>query len=109
MGLFDSIRRRWVAEEESAIAMKTVVRGDLPACFVAHAEDGLWVVGDGTTDWDDEERLQLVPLAEVVKQDATLAEVEDLPMGYQAERSAVGARWVRRPMARADDTEEAES
>jgi hypothetical protein len=57
--------------------------------------DGSWCVLCGGDHPDDGSECRVVGLGHVVDHDPTLLEVLDLNPGEEAERSGVGASWVR--------------
>ncbi|QYF94079.1 DUF4262 domain-containing protein [Massilia sp. PAMC28688] len=70
-----------------------VVHNRLPILRVSHDRDGDWQFHDATT--DDPGEPVLLCLGCVFERDATVAEVSDLPQGWSAWRSHVGAAWER--------------
>jgi len=67
-----------------------------PVLFVCHdSDDGTWqfLTGDDVSMAD----ALLVSLESVVAHDPTLAALADLPEGWKATRSHIGAEWVREP------------
>jgi hypothetical protein len=72
----------------------TRVLGELPILLVSHDEDGDWQFLCGTT--NEAKDGALVSLGSMFGRDGTLGELADLPEGWTAERSEVGACWVRR-------------
>ena len=74
---------------------KGVVSGHDPILFVSHdAEDGAWQFhGAGETAEDD---ASIVALSTILRRDATIAELADLPFGWTARRESADAPWRRR-------------
>jgi hypothetical protein len=67
-----------------------------PILMVSHDEDdGGWQFLCGTS--NDPEDGRIVHLEEIVGRDPTVTAVADLPLGWIAFRSAVGAEWQREP------------
>jgi hypothetical protein len=66
---------------------------NFPVLQVAHDHDGDWQFLDATTDEPGE--CVLLCLGCVYERDSTLSEIADLPRGWGAFRSAVGATWER--------------
>lgn len=67
-----------------------------PILMVSHdADDGGWQFLCGTT--NDPADGRVVCLEQIVAMDASLHEVSDLPLGWIAFRSALGAEWTREP------------
>jgi Domain of unknown function (DUF4262) len=86
-----------------AFLSEKVDRGTEPITFVSHdAADGAWqFLGDSMF----EGRGVLVCLHHSIDRDPTLTELSDLPVGWYAERDAVGERWIRKKHP-TDDTPE---
>jgi len=81
-------------ENIATLTVKQIVRGELPILLVRHdADDGGWQFLTGrnvhTTD------AIVVALREIVKSDPSIAELADLPEGWQASREFVGDPWKR--------------
>jgi len=69
-----------------------------PILLVRHDEDdGGWQFLCGTTNDDADARV--VGLGTVVKWDASVNEVADLPLGWRAWRKSHGAPWQRAPVS----------
>lgn len=69
-----------------------------PILRVTHdAEDGAWQfhAGDSARAAD----AMVVALEEVLARDVSIAELADLPLGWRAERAAVGQPWSRHPQS----------
>jgi hypothetical protein len=62
--------------------------------LVVHEKDGSWQFLDGQDVTRDD--VALVHLAHLVGAQAGVAEIADLPPGWEAERPAAGAPWARR-------------
>jgi len=71
-----------------------------PILVVTHdAEEGGWqFLGGKATDPSDR---RTVPLQEIEKMDPGIIELSDLPLGWMAIRTTVGANWVRWAMKKA--------
>ena len=77
------------------LTTKAVLAG-APILMVSHdADDGGWQFLCGTTNAPEDGCI--VHLEEVVTRDPTVSEVADLPLGWVAFRTAVGAAWKREP------------
>jgi hypothetical protein len=85
------------AEPTNAAAFATtrVVYDDLPVLVVSHDEDGEWQFLCGTT--TESSDCVIVCLGCAYERDLMLAGVADLPPGWQAQRSHIGALWERYP------------
>lgn len=83
-------------EDLAVFTVEEVLNGKSPVLYVGHeVSDGMWhFSGSGEVTG---EQLRLVPLADVVKRDASLDELADLPLGWFAERETREAPWVRQP------------
>ncbi len=80
----------------AAITVRQIVRGGEPILFVAHdAEDGRWQFLTGVA--SEVADGMVVSLAEMVRRDPRVAELADLPLGWQASRAAMGQPWQRSP------------
>jgi hypothetical protein len=91
----------WPFDEPENVATMTVRQvtdGEEPILLVAHdADDGMWqFLTGGPIEMAD---AMLVSLREVYRIDSTIGELADLPLGWTAERSAVGRPWRCRPGA----------
>ena len=86
-----------------AFLSEKVDKGTEPITFVSHdAEDGAWqFLGDSTF----EGRGVLVCLHHPIDRDPTLTELADQPVGWYAERDAVGEKWIRRKHPANDSSE----
>jgi len=87
----------WPFDQEpnvAALTTRQVLEG-LPILYVTHYEDDhSWSFVCGTTD-DYEKDGRLICMAEVLKLDATLREVADLPPGWYARREDRHSEWHR--------------
>jgi hypothetical protein len=89
----------WLLDDQENIAAMTVrqiIQGSQPILLVSHdADDGTWQflpggpvrMADGV----------LVRLQTLLRLDPSISELADLPLGWTAERSAVGQPWRRQP------------
>ncbi len=85
----------WTARERAASVCSHVFARARPVLLVSR-EGGDWQFLCGEPH-DVDERPRLVDLPQVFDGDPSLMEVRDLPPEWDAERSAVGAPWVRTP------------
>lgn len=71
---------------------RLVMSGAEPITYVSHDEDdhGWQFIGPSGAEVQE---AMLVSLQSIVKLDATVLEVTDLPPGWKAERSRVGEAW----------------
>ena len=79
-------------KNRSAITTRQVLEGH-PILLVSHDEDGDWQFVCGTT--DDEEDGRVVSLKEILKLDGSIAELADLPVGWEASRDTPEKPWQR--------------
>lgn len=89
-----------------ALSTLPVLEDEAPILLVSHdADDGMWQVLCGTTNEPDDGRLTC--LGCLFELDPTLAEIADLPRGWEAYREAVGAPWSREPSPTDEDAPDA--
>jgi hypothetical protein len=62
---------------------------------IHYSDDDSWAFLSGEP--FDPKRAKLISMGSALERDATLREVADLPPGWVAERSKVGAKWKREP------------
>jgi len=73
-----------------------IFKQGLPILQVFHdGEDGSWQFHSGNSVTTKE--LLIVGLGEVVRLDPSIAELADLPLGWQAQRRSIKKPWVREP------------
>jgi hypothetical protein len=91
----------WAFEDRPNTAALTTVKvldREAPILLVTHDEDdGGWQFLCGTTNDDADARI--VGLGTIVKLDATVNEVADIPMGWRAWRDSAHGPWQRAPAA----------
>jgi hypothetical protein len=82
-------------ENVATFTTRQVVRGGEPILAVFHdAEDGTWQFHTGAAPRMAD--LMIVSLHEVVDLDPSIAELADLPPGWEASRRTPGEPWQRR-------------
>ncbi|MES2594464.1 MAG: hypothetical protein V4662_03960 [Verrucomicrobiota bacterium] len=87
----------WPFEDSKNVAVFTtiqILRLGQPVLHVSHdEEDGSWQfhTGENVSMGD----MLIVALEEMVSYDTTLADLADLPYGWSASRTEVGAPWSR--------------
>jgi hypothetical protein len=82
------------AENVAAITTKFVLEEGLPILRVTHfLDDHSWAFTCGTT--DNTEDARMISMAEAVEIDPTIAEVADLPPGWEASRETKNSHWER--------------
>jgi hypothetical protein len=86
----------------ASITVRQIVREGHPVLLVAHdADDGSWqFLTGGAFDVADG---MVVSLQGMVERDSSLAELADLPLGWQAWREQRGSPWQRGPSESAED------
>ena len=86
----------------ATITTRQVLEDGFPILFVTHDEDdGGWQVLCGTSNHDDD--LRVVGLDCMFQRDPTIAELADLPLGWEASRDSIADPWERRPSEPCDD------
>jgi hypothetical protein len=88
--------RDWPFHQGKNVAVFTtnrVLDGSHPILFVSHDSEGDWQFLCGTTNRPSNGRI--VCLGSIIKRDDSLADLADLPEGWQAVRDSVGGRWRR--------------
>ena len=94
--------RNWPFADAPNVAVFTVreiVDGEADILHVSHdADDGSWqfLTGHGVSLAD----AKLVALRTILRLDESVADLADLPDGWQADRSHRGAEWHRSPAGR---------
>ncbi|MEM8882788.1 MAG: hypothetical protein AAGD14_01815 [Planctomycetota bacterium] len=84
------------APSVAAITTAGVLEQGLPVLVVQHYEDDhSWSFLCGTTNASKDARI--VGMGQALEIDPTLASIADLPLGWIAQRAAVGAEWRREP------------
>jgi hypothetical protein len=81
-------------ENVVTMTVRQITHGGQPILLVSHdADDGMWqfLTGEPVKMAD----AMLVSLREVYRIDPSISELADLPLGWTAERSAVGQPWRR--------------
>ncbi len=73
-----------------------IFNNEKPIKLVAH-EDGAWEVLCGDVHPQDAAFCRVVGIGHLLDRDPTLYDVMDLPDHWEAERSEVGAPWIRTP------------
>ncbi len=78
----------------ATVTTRQVLEEGFPILLAAHYSDEEdWAFTCGTT--NESKDLRLVAMEEVLAIDPTIVEIADLPIGWSASRSHVGAKWVR--------------
>lgn len=87
----------WPFDEPKNVVSFTsrqVIREEQPILWVSHdADDGAWQFHTGGI--VSVADAMIVLLQNIVNRDPTVSELADLPLGWVAERGAVGAPWRR--------------
>ena len=85
------------AQNVATITMRQIIHGGAPILLVCHDEyDGGWqfLTGESFAEVDG----MVVGLNAMFALDPTIAELVDLPLGWQASREHHGAPWSRIPI-----------
>lgn len=83
------------AENVAAITTRQVIEDNFPVLNVIHySHDHSWAFTCGTSNNTEDGRV--ISMGEVLKIDASLAEIADLPPGWCAFRDRDGGTWHRR-------------
>ena len=78
----------------AAVCLRSIAEGRAPVLLVAHNDDDhSWQFLDGEPVRMDS--VVLVSMASVIDADPTLHQLADLPAGWEASRTSVGAPWQR--------------
>jgi hypothetical protein len=80
-------------KNRAVFTTKNVIEGTYPILFVSHDEENDWQFLCGKTNRTEDGRL--VCLGHVVEQHPAVAELADLPVGWQAERDGPDKPWRR--------------
>jgi len=81
------------APNTAVITLTRIWNGTSNILYVVHDEEGGWQFLDGGD--VTEEDAATVSLKSIVDKDASIRSLADLPIGWAAERSAVGQTWER--------------
>lgn len=81
-------------DDLGAVVQRTVLDGELPALFVAHAADGDWMVGDGVNDPNLPSATVATHVRHVVTRDPSVGALATLPPGKRADRQSPAHPWV---------------
>jgi hypothetical protein len=83
----------------AVFTVRRILEDGRPILHVCHDDDdGGWQFLDGGPATMDQARL--VSLALMLKHDPTIAELADLPLGWEAGRSGPGKPWIRKQQPR---------
>lgn len=89
---------RWPFADPQNVAVITtmrIARGLDPIDFVSHdVEDGTWQFHSSAVPFSMKDAA-IIALKNIVARDPSIAELADLPLGWQATRSSLGAPWQR--------------
>ena len=77
------------------ITLKSILTGTKPILYVSHdEEDGMWQFLDGSVNLDIN-NARIVGLKKILRIDASITLLGDLPLGWIAERDNKNAIWIR--------------
>ncbi|MBM2620981.1 hypothetical protein JIG36_36325 [Actinoplanes sp. LDG1-06] len=85
-----------------AVVQRTVLEGVEPARQVFHTADNSWNVGDGVNDPNEPGAVVVTCLRRLVDRDPSMAQLVDLPHGYEAYRAGPDQPWRREPFTPLD-------
>ncbi len=66
-----------------------------PVLLVVHNREGDWAFVCGGPHEDSASAYRVVGVGHLTSDDPTLNQCADLPLGFEAERSALGVPWIR--------------
>jgi len=81
-------------KNHAAFTTKRVLNGSHPILLVSHDNEGDWQFLCGTTNRPSDGKI--VCLGDIIKRDASIAEVANLPEGWQAVRNSPTGKWRRK-------------
>lgn len=81
------------APNVACIACRSVIEGHAVLVVTHYADDHSWAFFDGAP--VDMAAAQVVAMSTVIQRHPGLDEIADLPPGWSATRSAIGAPWLR--------------
>lgn len=91
------MQNEWPFEDpknHAVITIKRVVNDGKPILYASHdKDDGGWQFLDGGD--VTQEDAMVVSLEQIVQIDPSLKDLADLPLGWYAERTALGQPWKR--------------
>jgi hypothetical protein len=97
--------RQWPFNEPEnlgVLSRRQVFEDGMPILLISRDQDGDWQFLDGSDNPRVEDGI-IVCLGRVLERDSTIAESHDLPTGWIAWRTSVGAPWRREPSPWAED------
>jgi hypothetical protein len=80
-----------------------LLNGELPVLHFVHTPDNAWLVADGINDPNVPGSCIATHLRHVLEKDPALEDLAMLPIGHQANRTAVGESWAVEPFSYEDD------
>ena len=87
---------KWPFEDDpndAVITVRQVVDGGAPILHVSHDPDDWQFLPGGEV---VEEDVMFVSLEEIIELDDTIGALADLPIGWEASRTKIGAPWTRK-------------
>jgi len=101
-GCAPSSSTNWAFREEpsaSVVTQKKIAEGDLPILYAFRdSVDGQWIFLADEKSGGDE--VLVLTLHEIVKIDASVKQISDLPPGWKAWREAKNKQWNRSKLTR---------
>jgi len=101
-GCAPSSSKNWAFKEEpsaSVVTQKKIAEGDIPILYAFRdSVDGQWIFLADEKSGGDE--VLVLTLHEIVKIDASVKQISDLPPGWKAWREAKNKPWSRSKLTR---------
>jgi hypothetical protein len=92
----DPLAERGIDFHLQSFVCVDVINGQRPVLLVARDHEGDWCFLCGE-EHEGNDYVRVAGIGHVITGDPALAEVLDLGTGEEAERSSVGAAWIRAP------------
>ena len=86
---------RFVAASLKTYVCTHVFDEAMPVLLVVHDKDGDWSFVCGGHHEDSAKAYRVVGVGHLTSRDSSLDQCADLPIGFEAERSAVSQQWIR--------------
>lgn len=83
----------------AVITTKYVLEGRSPILYVFHYDDGFWQFSGGEENLPDED-YRVISLEEIIKIDASVVEVSDLPYEGKAYRDKASSPWRKESLSK---------
>ncbi|GEM_PF-991104 len=89
----------------SEFACRNVVDRGQPVLYAVHDQNGDWQMLCGGSEHDEDNAIVILHKEHLQQSDPTLAQVFDLPLGWEASRDSAAAAWVRAPFVEDEESE----